>query len=188
MKTKYLLGIAFLFILFSTNAQSVDQYKKAHVAVMAEIQDVKLKTFINDFSSALVNYDWKASRQFFDKDHYSRQMELYLNDDFMFGHLGKVGKRDTAFVHLFYIRETLGLSLDEQEKRITDPSIANLFELKNFSTIDQVYFIKKDFIQVESADFSYTDFTIVVITDKGKIYMGQCWIDSAKMKIFGAVG
>lgn len=168
----------------SSVVQSIEELQKKHDECIKKIADPSVKTFLLDFSKFLVNYDQKKITLYFDKEHYSVQMELYMTDTFMFNHLGEAGKRDRAKVEEFYIRETLGLSQMEEKEFLGDRGWKNWFYLTDFSKIKKFYYL-------DVTDEGGMDRIIFVVeTESGDFYVGQLMIlhDHQPVRIIGAVG
>lgn len=180
--------ILFLTISISwkTQAQSTRKAKGLHRKCMRKA-DSEERKFLKKCQRVLTNYSWTAIKPLMDEENFDYQIDLYLNDDFMFNHLGPVGQRDSSKVYNYYIRESLGLSQAAEDKHMSSFSdLQNFFKLEDLSSIAKIYFVKSELIASEIKAFYF-----IAITKGKKVrYFGKIWIrDSLDgFRIYGTVG
>lgn len=191
MKSKYFLLFVFISIAFSAlNAQSLETLQKQSEQTVAKEKNLDLKSFILLFSHELCNFKWESIRQYIDDNHYNFQSNLYFTDDFMFKFLGEIGKRDTQVVNTYYMRELLGLTQVDEEKRNTGTDLKNLFELKDFTQIQRIFYTDIERSKTPLADESmmFIDIYFIAVTNEGQKYIGHYVVKTNPLKVIGSFG
>lgn len=171
---------------WKTQAQSTRKAKGLHRKTMRKAAPEERK-FLKKCRKVLVNYSWTAIKPLMDEENFDYQIDLYLNDDFMFNHLGPAGQRDSSKVYNYYIRESLGLSQAAEEKHISGFSdLQNFFKLEDLTSIAKVYFVKSELIASEIKAFYF----IALTKDKKVRYFGKIWLRDGLdgFRIYGTVG
>ena len=191
MNSKFILFLVFVFVSISVlKSQSMETLQKQSEQTLAKEKNQDLKSFILVFTNELCNFKFESIRKFIDDDHYNFQSKLYFTDDFMFKFLGEVGKRDTQVVHNFYFRELLGLTQVEEEKRIKDTNFKNLFELKEISKIQRVFYtdIERPKTPPSADEIVYIDIYFIAVLKDGQKYIGHYVIKTNPLKVTGSFG
>jgi hypothetical protein len=181
----YLLLFMAFFFSFNSQAQTTRKAKKLERKLIRGLEKEE-KVFIKACRKVLTNYSWEAIRPMMDEEKIDFQIDLYMNDDFMFNHLGPAGQRDSSKIHNYYIRESLGLSQMAMEEHIPEGSdLQNVFKLEDLRSIQKIFFIKTELFGAEIKTFYF-----IAITKDKKRYFGKIWVrDSLDgLKIYGAVG
>lgn len=178
------LIIISLFLSFALQAQTIKQAKKQDKKLLKEAAAEEL-VLLNGFAKVMQDYKWSALKELIMEEHIAEQMEMYLTDEVMFNHLGKVGERDTAAVRRFYVRETFGLT-QEDEKELLKKKYPhkNFFDLTNLEDGKELFWLKsKDFGEVKI-------FYFLLYTKTGQSFVGRVMlIDTINgMRLVGPMG
>ena len=155
---------------YLSNAQNIKQAKKMDKKIIKKLFPEE-KEIIQQLKNALINYQWARIQPLFHPDHYDGQMDMYLNDNFMFAHFGPVGKRDTAAIQQFYLHEVFGIAVEaEDEWMPKGSSFRNFFNLEDLSSIKNIYLIQTDMLG------DLKRFHFYAITTDGHHYIGKIWL------------
>ncbi|MCP4328001.1 MAG: hypothetical protein GY791_06145 [Alphaproteobacteria bacterium] len=94
-----------------------DQFSRFNPEIQPSRQlEALLGAFADDFESQ----KWLRLLELFDPSHVNAQLEMYLQDDFMFEHLGEPGQRSQDVVIKLYLYETLNMQAPDGPKAIED--------------------------------------------------------------------
>lgn len=80
----------------------------------------RLKALLREFAADFEDQNWLAALDFFDPEHVNAQLDMYLNDDFMFGSLGTPGQRSRDTVIKLYFYETMQLYTSAESAEVIE--------------------------------------------------------------------
>jgi len=178
------LTMSFLFFSLSLSAQTMKQAQKTDQKLhkQADTDEIVL---LDGFSKGMKNYSWENLSSLIMEEHVVAQMEMYLTDEVMFNHLGRVGERDVAAVRRFYVRETFALTKEEEGKMLRKKfAHKNFFDFTNLEDAKALYWIKSEiFGEVKIYYF-------LIYTKSGQSFVGRIMlVDTINgMRIVGPMG
>lgn len=187
MKKSILLIIAFLGILNSALfAQIAQEEINATLSeqTLAALDNSTASTFLQDFSTALIDGNWETVQPFFYQEYYDKYYDAIEEE---------LEKKATAnTIQTIFLHQVISAYISQTEPY--GRYMKHFYKLKDWTTIEKVFFVKSVYHAIPGDDIidGFWNLETVFVTTKGKYYIGnvKCAINKQTGKgfVFGSEG